>query len=161
MGMWRDPRGCISRAGTHRARQQQRPWTLGTLPGQGLDGDARSQCSPTGMEAAGGASGCWQASSYPPEVGRARWGDGTAGRWGCPRQPGEGADGAGWLLSRCHQSAPAPPSAAASPGCKSDLNEAEGFSARSGLAVYSGDSVATGRPCVPGKGRTGTSARGC
>lgn len=63
----------------------------------------------------------------PPEVGRAPRGGGTAGRWGCPRQPGEGADGRGWLLSRCHQSAPAPPGAAASPGCKSDLNEAEGF----------------------------------
>lgn len=96
---------------------------------------------------------------YTPEVGRAPWGDAVAGRWGCggrgargcPREPGEGADGAGWVLSRCHQSAPAPPSAAASPECKSDLNKAEGFSARSGLAVgtRSGDSVATGRPCVP------------
>lgn len=57
----------------------------------------------------------------------------------------------GGMLSRCHQSAATLLSAAASPGCKSDLNKAEDVSARSGLAVgiRSGDSVATGRPRVP------------
>jgi len=57
----------------------------------------------------------------------------------------------GGMLSRCYQSVAALPSAAASPGCKSDLNRAEDFSARSGLAVgiRSGDSGATGRPGVP------------
>lgn len=144
----------------HGSRSARGPW--GCSPGR--DGMGWGCTIPLQSHGDGGSQGCLGVLAsilLPPEVRRARWGGGTAGRWGCPRQPGEGADGAGWLLSRCHQSAPAPPSAAASPGCKSDLNEAEGFSARSGLAVDSGDSVATGRPCVLGKGRTGTSARGC
>lgn len=111
---------------------------------RGWDGDAQPHRSQ-------GGSGVLRASPLLPGGGEGSVGQ--MGLRGARAGPGAGedADGAGWVLSRCHQSAPAPPSAAASPGCKSDLNKAEGFSARSGLAVgiRSGDSVATGRPCVP------------
>lgn len=65
------------------------------------------------------------------------------------------------MLSHCYQSAVALLSMGASPGCKSDLNKAEDFSVRSGLAagIHSGGSVMMSP--VPGKGHMRTSASGC
>lgn len=113
-----------------------------------------SQHGLMGMEAAG----YWEASSPRPHdsgrVGTVPQGDATVGRWGCGRAGGArlslgAGGGCRWhgagMLSRYYQSVAALLSAAASPGCKSERNKAEDFSARSGLAVSfrSGDSVTT------------------
>lgn len=126
------------------------------------DGDARSHRSPTELEVAEGAAGCWGASSPRASggVGTARWGDAVAGRWGCGRAGGAGlSPGAGggcrWRGVGCCRAAinqrqlyQARPRLR---GVNQDLNKTEDFSARSGLPVgiRSGDSVATGRPRVP------------
>lgn len=101
------------------------------------------------------------AGQHHPDVlvGVAGWGchGGQMGLWegwwrgAVPGCRGRMQMARGGMLLCCYQSAAALLSAAASPGCKSDLNKAEDFSARSGLAVgiRSGDSVATGRPCIP------------
>lgn len=149
---------------THWAPRRGGWWTLVMLAPTGIV----SGCTvPPWSDGDGGSQGCcrvlgsiiptfwWGWQGGDSSVGRCH--RGQMGLWeGWWRGVVPGCRGRmqmarGGMLLCCYQSAAALLSAAASPGCKSDLNKAEDFSARSGLAVgiRSGDSVATGRPCVP------------